>query len=76
MLGHYGSIWFTPPATQSAQLAAKFAQAVTPPANYVPPVPPNPYPVTTPESHTWLYIGLALGAIVLVGGVVMLAEEH
>lgn len=50
-------------------------QVVTPPPGYVAPTPANPYP-TTPESHTWLYIGLALGAIVIVGGIVLIVEDR
>lgn len=59
----------------STSLATQFSQAVTPPPGYVAPAPVNPYP-TTPESHTVLYVGLALGAIVVVGGIVLLVEER
>jgi len=44
------------------------------PEGYRPPLPPGAEG-TTPESKTMLYVGLGLGALVLIGGAVLLMKD-
>ena len=49
------------------------ASAMVAPANYTPPTPS--VVTSTPESKTWLYVGLGVGALVLVGGAFLIFGE-